>query len=132
VGQDWGGAIAWLIACYYPELVERLVVLACPHPSAYRDPELCDQEQMSRQTYVLKFQALGLGCSWLSHGDFQELERWMTAAPHGALRAGAITSKDVERYKAAFSRPGSLAGAMSYYKASLAANTKWWDETAEK
>lgn len=40
--------------------------------------------------------------------------------------------QDVERYKAAFSRPGSLAGAMSYYKASIAANTKWWDETAEK
>lgn len=30
------------------QLMERLVVLACPHPSAYRDPDLCDQEQMSR------------------------------------------------------------------------------------
>jgi hypothetical protein len=44
----------------------------------------------------------------------------------------SLPVQDVERYKAAFSRPGSLAGAMSYYKASLAANTKWWDETAEK
>ncbi len=40
--------------------------------------------------------------------------------------------QDVERYKAAWSRPGTLAGALSYYKASMAASTKWGNDWTEK
>jgi hypothetical protein len=35
-----------------------------------------------------------LHCPCLLHAaDFQELERWMTQAPHGALTPGAITKQ---------------------------------------
>jgi hypothetical protein len=30
------------------QLIEKLVVLACPHPSAYKDPELFNEEMIGR------------------------------------------------------------------------------------
>src|SRR5579884_2704260 len=32
IGHDWGGAIAWVASLMHPEVVERLVILNCPHP----------------------------------------------------------------------------------------------------
>lgn len=131
VGQDWGGGIAWLMSIYYPQLVAKLVVITCPHPAAYKDPERFDGEMVSRQWYTLLFQSR-LGEAYLRHGDFREIRRWMTQAPHGALTPGAITEKELERYKAAFSRPGSLTAAINYYRASFASTTKWWTAEVDK
>ena len=33
VGHDWGAAVAWHLATYYPERVEKLCILNVPHPS---------------------------------------------------------------------------------------------------
>lgn len=35
VGHDWGGTVAWLFAIHYPEMVTKLIVLNCPHPSVF-------------------------------------------------------------------------------------------------
>ena len=40
--------------------------------------------------------------------------------------------QDVERLKAAFARPGSLAASLAYYRAALATGTKWDLPGAEK
>ena len=32
---DWGGAIVWKVAAWYPEVVEKLVVMAGPHPKLF-------------------------------------------------------------------------------------------------
>ena len=31
-----------------PQMVEKLVVLCCPHPAAYRDPQRFDSNQIQR------------------------------------------------------------------------------------
>ena len=31
-GNDWGGALAWLLAMQHPERIQRLVILNAPHP----------------------------------------------------------------------------------------------------
>lgn len=36
VAHDWGGAIAFSVAAYYPKLVEKLIILNAPHPSAFQ------------------------------------------------------------------------------------------------
>jgi pimeloyl-ACP methyl ester carboxylesterase len=32
VGHDWGGLVAWTLACYEPKSVRRLVAVSAPHP----------------------------------------------------------------------------------------------------
>ena len=32
LGHDWGGKHAWLVAAMFPDMVEALVTIACPHP----------------------------------------------------------------------------------------------------
>jgi hypothetical protein len=29
--HDWGGGVAWFVAMKYPELVDRLIIMNCPH-----------------------------------------------------------------------------------------------------
>jgi pimeloyl-ACP methyl ester carboxylesterase len=35
VGHDWGGVAGWLAAMRYPEVVQKLAILNCPHPSRF-------------------------------------------------------------------------------------------------
>ncbi len=34
MGNDWGGVLAWVLGARHPDIVERLIVLNAPHPSA--------------------------------------------------------------------------------------------------
>ena len=33
VGHDWGGALAWDYAMRFPNAIDKLAVLNCPHPA---------------------------------------------------------------------------------------------------
>jgi pimeloyl-ACP methyl ester carboxylesterase len=52
-GHDMGGIIAWVVALYYPNLVEKLVIINAPHPT------ICAREVQSNpiqraSTYYLQ------------------------------------------------------------------------------
>src|SRR5262245_52074341 len=51
VGHDWGAALAWLVAAFAPDRVERLVVLSVGHPNV-RDRSI---EQREKSWYQLFF-----------------------------------------------------------------------------
>lgn len=40
--------MAWHFAAVHPALVERLVVLCCPHPAAFYDPQRFDRKQIDK------------------------------------------------------------------------------------
>jgi pimeloyl-ACP methyl ester carboxylesterase len=46
VAHDWGGMVAWHTAALYPEVVERLIVMALPHPTAWQDNMDLDQVRL--------------------------------------------------------------------------------------
>ncbi len=62
VGHDWGAAIAWVLAAYAPERVERLVVLSVGHPAAIR---AAGYEQRQKSWYMLLFQFAEIAEEWL-------------------------------------------------------------------
>ncbi len=123
VAHDWGGAVAWCFAANYPHMVEQLAIICSPHPAAYKDPKRFDSRQARRSWYFLMFMARGLPELWMRNRDFQKIDELMGQGEWGAKRAGAIKTEDIERIKAALSRPGALTGAINYYRASICDQT---------
>lgn len=56
IGHDWGGAVAWSLAMYRPELVERLVTLNLPHLRGLARELATNPEQQRNSQYARDFQ----------------------------------------------------------------------------
>ena len=102
VGHDWGAAVAWAMAAFVPDRLERLVVLSVAHPSVFRNPTI---EQREKAWYQLLFQFEGVAEELLRRDDW------------ALMRAFLRGNGDVEQYLADLSRPGALTAALNWYRA---------------
>lgn len=59
VGHDWGGAVAWSLAAFRPEVVEKLVIVNLPHPHGLRRELAQNPEQQRNSQYARNFQQEG-------------------------------------------------------------------------
>jgi pimeloyl-ACP methyl ester carboxylesterase len=92
VGHDWGAAIAWAVATFYPQRVDHLAALSVGHPAAFAAAGLAQRE---KSWYMLLFQFEGVAERWLSDNDWANFRAW---ARHPAadeviaeLEAGSLT-----------------------------------------
>ncbi len=56
VGHDWGGAIAWNVAMFRPEVVERLIICNLPHPRGMGRELRNNAQQQENSAYARNFQ----------------------------------------------------------------------------
>jgi pimeloyl-ACP methyl ester carboxylesterase len=116
VSHDWGGAIAWALGIFQPEVIDRLVVMNAPHPAAFA--RNLDLEQLKRSWYVFFLQIPALP-EWLMTADDGELVGDLFR--NQSVNPDAFTDEDLDRYREAFCKPGAATAAINYYRAYLRA-----------
>jgi pimeloyl-ACP methyl ester carboxylesterase len=99
IGHDWGGAIAWSVAMSKPELVEKLVVLNCPHPAGISRELANNEAQKKASAYAREFQKPGAH----KKVDVDRLVSWVE------------DKGEREKYREALKK-SSMDGMLAYYR----------------
>jgi len=115
VGHDWGGAVAWSLAAFNPEAVEKLVILNCPHPNAFARAKN-SLRQLQKSWYVFFFQTPNIPEEVLSRNDYFFLKEMLRRS---SVKKGVFSDKEFEVYTKAWSKPGALTAALNYYRANM-------------
>lgn len=104
VGHDWGAALAWAIAGFAGDRVEKLVAMSVGHPSAFAAAGLA-QRRLS--WYMLLFQFEGIAEQWLSNDDWKNMRDFGS----GHRRMDEVIADS--------SRPGALTAGLNWYRANV-------------
>lgn len=113
IGHDWGGLVAWWIASFHPDRVERLAILNAPHPGIADAYMRRHPGQWVRSAYVALFQIprwpeaslLGRDCAALRN------------ALADTSRRGIFSEADLDRYAASWVQPGAMTAMLNWYRA---------------
>jgi pimeloyl-ACP methyl ester carboxylesterase len=108
VGHDWGAALAWRVAMFAPDRVQRLVAVSVGHPLAGVAAGL-PQRRLS--WYVLWFLFPGVAERVLPADDWALYRRWIW----GDVQPGQ--DPDLDRQLTDLSRPGALEAGLNWYRA---------------
>jgi len=113
VAHDWGGAVAWTFAMFYPHYLDRLVIINAPHPATFERELRENPEQRKASNYMLLFRSPGAEAK-LSADDYS----WLINMAFGKIiKRGVLKDEDIQGYKKAWSQPGALTGGLNYYRA---------------
>ncbi|MFX0005910.1 MAG: alpha/beta fold hydrolase [Promethearchaeota archaeon] len=108
IGHDWGGAVAWICAEKYPELLNKLVILNSPHPKIFSQKLRTDREQQQASFYIFEFYKPD-GEKFIIENDYEQLKKFVFTSSFSEL--------DRKKYVEAWSQPGAIEGGVNYYRA---------------
>ncbi|MDX1691323.1 MAG: alpha/beta fold hydrolase [Acidimicrobiia bacterium] len=110
VGHDFGGAVVWNAGSFVPDLVERGVVVAAPHPLRLRQVAAEGPDQLRRAFYVWLLHAGEAGERLLAAQGFEPFARWVFAG-------SKIAPEIVAEHVATWSEPGRFTAMAEWYRA---------------
>ena len=116
VAHDWGGGVAWDLALRYPEVVDRLAILNCPHPAVFGKALRSNFRQLRRSWYMFFFQIPWLPEAIVRLDPRRAAENTFRGM---SVRKDTFTDEDLDRFREAILRPGALTGAINYYRAAF-------------
>ncbi|MFA5399435.1 MAG: alpha/beta hydrolase [Dehalococcoidia bacterium] len=113
VAHDWGGAVAWTFAMFYPQYLEKLVIINSPHPATFERELRENPAQRRASKYMLLFRSPEAE-SVLAADDYS----WLINMAFGEIiKSGVLKDADIQGYKKAWAQPGALTGGLNYYRA---------------
>ena len=105
VGHDWGGFLSWFIAMYHPNLIKKMVIINCPHPSLTKEG-------------LKKFHVRTLLYLFFQLPIIPELFTFFVGKRLFKRRLeNIISKKDLNNYMEVFSKRNSFNGPINYYRA---------------
>ena len=113
VAHDWGGAIAWVFAAFYPQMLDRLVIINAPHPTVFGRLLRQDAAQQKASGYMLMLRSPGAETA-LAANSYATLTSMVLGS---GLENGSVTEADKQMYIDAWSQPNALTGGLNYYRA---------------
>ncbi len=113
VGHDWGGLVAFWVASFYPERVERLAVLNAFHPAVFGPYLRRHPGQALRSAYAGFFQLPLLPERLLTARDGHGLRELMRRSS----RSGTFGAADLDVYAREWRRPGAVTAMLDWYRA---------------
>lgn len=120
VGHDWGGVVAWWLGIKYPQRVARLAILNAPHPTAISRRMRTSREQRMRSLYAAFFQLPWLPEVVIRAANWRALAETLVRSS----RPGTFNAADLERYRAAWARPGAMTAMLNWYRAATRVPTE--------
>ncbi|KAK6189029.1 hypothetical protein SNE40_005080 [Patella caerulea] len=118
VGHDWGGAVCWAFASQHQYLIDRLILMNCPHPGSFFTYAMSHPSQFLKSWYIYFFQLPWLPELAFRLNDYQNIVMTFKGKKMG-VQSGIMTNEDIEAYKYAFSRPGAATASINYYRAAV-------------
>lgn len=116
VAHDWGGAIAWAVAQKHPELVEKFVVMNCPHSRIFKRTISGTWAQLMKSWYMFLFQLPWLPEFLISRRDFGFFNAIFRGKKVGVRNRASFPPEALEAYKFVFSQPGAITGPINYIR----------------
>ncbi len=112
VGHDWGGITSWACAAIFGQHFEKLVIINAPHPTIFQREMATNPAQQQAFQYAALFRQPQVAEERLSANGFAAL----LANFEPLAKQGHFSADDRAAYIAAWSQPGALTGALSYYR----------------
>ena len=116
VGHDWGGAIAWATTAQRPDLVKKLIVMNCPHPTVFFKTICGNWAQMMKSWYMFVTWIPKLPEFIFAMRDYSFFNAVFQGRRAGVRNRAGFPPEILEAYKYVFSQPGALTPPVNYIR----------------
>ncbi|WP_299886989.1 alpha/beta hydrolase [uncultured Ruegeria sp.] len=113
LGHDWGASVAYGLAMFRPDLVDRLIIANGVHPVTFQRAMASGGAQSKASQYINKLRAPD-AANRLSANNYAQLEQFFR---HG-MGLDWLSDAKMDAYRAEWARPGRLEAMLNWYRAS--------------
>jgi len=113
LGHDWGAAVAYGLAMFFPDLVSRLIIANGVHPVPFQRAMAAGGAQSEASQYINFLRAPGSE-ERLAQDDFGKLLDLFSAN----MDLSWLTDETLAAYKQEWSRPNRMEAMINWYRAS--------------
>jgi len=113
IAHDWGGAIAWAVGMFAPNVVKALIIANGPHPASFMREYRNTIEQKLRSWYIVFFQIPVLPELLMTLDPLTFFKRLYASSS----LVGSLPEAELRYNAAAILQKGSATAMLNYYRA---------------